>query len=202
MAVRKLVYDPKQIFQLAEQFHLSSLAIMTQYVRNATAPEKRLGDPSEGVIVMGKVADVEIFPSYTCAAFSLELYLKSLLTIEHGELEQGGHYLSTYFVPLSPESKVKIRLYAEERGEEATQRNQRVSDKENLGIAYPKFDFDKAMEDAERSFVKTRYAYEDNFEIGGAFTSHSIICATRRVILDRYPEWSSVDPHFQHLLGS
>jgi hypothetical protein len=185
-----LTFDPRSIFQLAEEFHIAHTALITKFV--AEHRDKSIGITNTigpRVIEMGSTIDVQAFPALTSLALALELYFKCLITIEKGGFLP-RHELDGFFNELSAQSQDKIRQYATELGNAEADNFNRLSQQRGLPT-FPKFDFDTALDEAKNAFIRYRYAYEEGFDpkvqSGGL---GPIIDGARRVILDLHPDWT------------
>lgn len=162
-------FDAKSIFTVAEQFRMSADILFQQW----------------------RDHHIQVVPpSFTCRAFSLELYLKTLLTIERGGYPQSGHNLESYMEPLSIETKNKIRDYTNMIAVPSRKKDQELSRQRGFP-APPDFDYDTALKASANAFVNWRYVYEGNFKPAEGWQGGEIIQAVRRIILEHHPDWAS-----------
>ena len=164
------VYDARAIFDTAEVFHTSAERLFRAFVQES----------------------IQIIPaSLTCYAFSLELYLKSLITIEKGGFpSKGAHDLQAFFTDLSQDAQDKIRSIATQFGTKRAIQFQEGAKKMGAPTP-PDFDYDTALTASKRGFVNWRYVYENNFKPDEGWQGGEIIFAVRAVILEHHPDWGS-----------
>ena len=164
-----LAYDARKIFELAEQFHRASSILLSAFDQK----------------------NIQVIPpSFTCIAFSLELYLKSLITLEKGGYTKGNHNLEKFIEMLNPDTKDKLRLYAIAIAEPQIKQFQDFAKAKGLP-PLPDFDFDAALTASKNAFVNWRYVYEENFKENEGWQASEIILAVRKIILELHPEWAT-----------
>ena len=115
-------------------------------------------------------------PLYTCAALSLELYLKCLLIIEHGSYIE-DHDLSKLFNLLRSQTKRALKKrYAKWVKEETV---------------FPELlnftTFEALLEACKLTFTKGRYSFELN---PFSWTLDGLTVATKERILRLHPDWA------------
>lgn len=163
-------YDPKSIFHTAKSFNNSSKFLWANFLN------------------IGKYTTFA--PAGTCAALALELYFKTLITIEKGGYERGNHDLYQYFSALSSTSQDKIRLYAAPRVDNLKDAIAAIATRNNEQTIKI-YGFDDMLKASKNAFMKFRYHFEQTMEDGEGWTGYPISDAIRKVILDIHPEWDA-----------
>jgi len=117
-------------------------------------------------------------PSHTCAALSLELYFKSLICLEKGNVPR-DHRLVELFAHISLQSQLAIRkAFA---AEDFVRAYTTPSDKA--------YEFDAILREANTAFINYRYSFEGVF--GSSFLIWPVAQATRKHILSLRPSWAT-----------
>jgi hypothetical protein len=129
------VYDPRQIFDTADQFLISGENLFKSFDKKG----------AQFVTV-----------TMTCLAFSLELYFKSLITIEKGGFpDKAGHNVKSLLEMLDDDTQQKIKEYVTEDGVGKVKKYQEAA--KLRGTSPPEdFDFDNSVEASNRAFVNWR----------------------------------------------
>ena len=184
--------DPEKTFLSAEQF-LEAARILA---RHMPGPER-------------KYSPAVPFPYIVHAAFSLELFLKCLLTLEGG-LNGGlrrSHKAKDLFDGLQPKTK-KALEERDSRGRRGTQQRQYENALKAEGAESPKVQFLEMLAkttladdlaEANDAFEYFRYSFEDS-EDGKTrgFTLGFFVEDLRVFILELMPEWDRTgQPTFQ-----
>ncbi|MHB9003911.1 MAG: hypothetical protein ACYC6C_07580 [Coriobacteriia bacterium] len=133
--------DWKSIFALGESFHDSAQVLWNESVRTLAAQP-------------GPVTVPFVLPAVVCTAFSIELFLKALLTIETGGTPR-VHSLKRLFGRLSTESATSI----ERHYDQLTSANPNV---QAMKQQFPQISvaLSDVLVSGDRAFEEIRYAYE------------------------------------------
>jgi hypothetical protein len=125
-------------------------------------------------------------PMVVCTAFSMELYLKCLITIEGGD-HKNEHNLERLFRKTSAGSQDAIRKNYEKK--RAIQDAQFAAAKVP---ARPKSDFDHVLLASADAFVDFRYIYEGGIGQGEGWLAGPISECVRDRIIELHPEWANL----------
>lgn len=135
-------------------------------------------------------------PQIVLSAFSSELFLKCLYSIESERSPPRGHNLKTLFKELSlPRRKKIIELWD---AYAATREPFWCAAEQTVGQALSR-DFLDVLDEGARGFEKMRYAYEDE---AFRFRLADLPGMLRTVVLEVRPEWESAPVHLQPLSTS
>jgi hypothetical protein len=157
--------DPKAIFQSGEMYRAASAI---------------LGQP--------RYSPQFIAPACALAAFSLELYFKSLIVFDD-RVAPENHDLQRLFSLLSRDHQQKIRDFF--RQENAKLELQYRAIEKHEGRPIPRPNFDRILDLSKNAFTKLRYAYQtDNLRDGEGWTGSVIWDGTRTLILKLHPDWA------------
>jgi hypothetical protein len=127
-----------------------------------------------------------VVPSLVTSVFATELYLKCLLLLDKG-VETKDHNLRHLFDKLKPATRQKIQTHFLR----ALPDLQAIYDRDwqALGFAQrPVVDFDFVLDGGKDAFKRFRYLHEGLTSADG-WMGHEIGMCTRKVILERHPEW-------------
>jgi hypothetical protein len=108
-----------------------------------------------------------MMPLMVARAFSFELYLKCLISIEGKEVPHHHHLRKIFDILSSRRLGTKIRSLT----------------------------FDSALDLSSNAFEKLRYADEKNMGDGEGWMASEISNGARRVILGLYPDWDQPFKH-------
>jgi len=143
---------------------------------------KRFEDSAELLFKVGVSDPNKYFiPAWVMAAFSLELYLKSILQYEKGTIKK-THSIKAIFNELNEDTKDKIRV----NFKADIIRNPPINIKEleeQSGIKISN-DFDNVLSDVSSLFVDFRYIFEQKNEANSFIYIENL----RRVITERVLE--------------
>jgi hypothetical protein len=175
---RIIIYDPRQMFLLAEEFRRAK-TLLTQTQRRA------------GLLSREWVPK----PTIMISAVSLELYLKCLYILDHSisHKKLHTHDIKTLFDLLPPETKRKLREYFDPA------EGQRILDfhRQHHGRDVPgmpcKFTFDFALFGSSNTFEWIRYAYERPNRPSEQWFGSPLIDAARKLIVERNPGWAAMN---------
>jgi len=156
-------YTAKDIFNSASSFDWASVAVIEK---------------------SDQTNDVGTFmaPFVTLSAFSIELYLKCIYTIEYGKDAPYQHDLDKLFSKLTDESRVVIRMFYDMFVEKDVVVNAML-----VQVPEAKIDLDSVLKESGKAFEKWRYSYQRN--ITGFPASRPLIQALRARIQILKPEW-------------
>lgn len=169
---KKAVIDPRSIFIAAEQYRAAAHVVRTS-----------------------PIGPHILWPTITCSAFSLELYLKSLILLETGTPAE-GHDLRVLFDKLKPKTQDAIKTgaaagiariparFAQVARAVPTMAAQ-IGDPSRFG------DFDTVLNDSSQAFKAFRYAFE-GMTGKDQWMAEPITEAIRRHILTANPSWKAV----------
>ena len=169
MAKRKP--KPLDIFIVADQFRLvgKTLTIIT---RHPAFPVMHNQNP--------------VTASMVCAAFSLELYFKTLIRM--GRKTYGNeHDLSKLFYKIGRRPRRKIRKYWNENSSVVPAYVESVYGKD--GNPIPNVTFDWVLSASKDAFVSMRYIYEVGIAPDTGWLADTIVEAARHTIIERNPTW-------------
>jgi hypothetical protein len=155
--------DAKKILHSAEIFRLATRILATQIEG---------GHPSF------------LAPYGVNAAFTLELYLKCLLTLERGSPPR-GHNLLQLFNKVRPANQARIRVYYDNAPEKSRQLRQAMQAVTGLPS-----DFDSDLKASQRAFELMRYHWEGTWELGTGWSAGDITESVRHVIFEIRPDWA------------
>jgi hypothetical protein len=157
--------DPKVIFQSGEMYRAASAV---------------LGQP--------RFSPRFIAPACALAAFSLELYFKSLIVLDN-RVPPENHDLQRLFSLLSKDHQQNIRHFFKQ--ENAKLELQFRAAEKLVGRPIPRPNFDQILDLSKSAFVKLRYAYQtDSLRQGEGWTAQVIWDGTRTLILKLHPDWA------------
>jgi hypothetical protein len=164
------VLDPFQIFLTAEAFRAAAVVLENKLSQEQLA--------------------VYSWPAVTNSAFALELYLKTLLTIEHGRCGR-GHDLTKLFRSLTPQSRDSL-----------TKKHNALAKTDTLLAAVNKHtgmkvDLQSLLVQGRMAFEQYRYAYE-GVPTSTGWGLHVFLVCIRDHILRHRPEWKK-EPAFGFL---
>jgi hypothetical protein len=169
--------DPLKIFEQAHGFY-QALAILCNIEPEDTQLAVTIGEP---VMVVG--------------AFTIELFLKCLISLETGTLPTRVHHLKELFDKLTPATQIRIEA---EWQKIAAHRSAEWDGFENsLGIEIAR-DLPSALAAGADAFQRIRYSYEGGNE-SLQFYLQDLPRALGRVILEAKPEWSGHRRGYQPL---
>lgn len=169
-------YDPQKVFNSAEWYNSAVHALTPLVEFNHSLA----------------------IPRATMAAFSLELYLKCLISLETGQNAPPWHELDKLFKKLSPATRQEIRkLYDNPtEGQEISNRLQlkRGSEKksaEEKSLVAPS-SLNESLKTSARAFDQFRYIFEIGFVTGrrAAWNADYVVLCARKTILKRQPAWA------------
>jgi HEPN domain len=158
----EMAADPKDIFRTAEVFRTGS-AILNNH-----------GMPQC------------MFPMVICSAFSLELYLKSLILIEGGTYGK-LHDLEKLFSRVKPKSQKIIRASYETHKMKMDAMFATFKD-----IPAPKTDFDSVLHASAKAFENFRYAFEGIVKDQEGWMASPICDSVRERIVELQPDWANL----------
>jgi hypothetical protein len=177
---RVIIYDPRRIYALAEEFHRAFLVLhKAQYNVPLITPYSVL--PSAVTMI---------------AAFSLELYLKCLHVMDHASSPEQTHNLKYLFEALSGTTKRKIEKYFDPTAGQAALDDIRKKLPPNAVIWHLplKFDLSFAIFASSKAFEYVRYAYERPAYVTEQWCGGPIIDAIRKLIAEQNPTWKYLPP--------
>ena len=139
--------------------------------------------------ILRREQDQPSSPPVVCAAFALELYLKSLIAMRPGARVPSDHNLKRLFDGLDAHTQGQIRAYFQPyEAETQIYLDQAYS---GAGKSRPAGDlFDFVLRASQGAFVSFRYIYEKGLRANQGWGADRIMQAARNVILDRNPEWA------------
>ena len=155
------VLDPFQIFLTAEAFRTAAVVL-------------------ENTLSREKLA-VYSWPAVANNAFAVELYLKTLLTVEHGRCGR-GHDLTELFRNLTPQSRNSLT-----KKHNALAKTDRVLALANKHMGF-KVDLQSLLVQGRLAFEQYRYAYE-GVPTSAGWGLHVFLFCIRDHILQLRPEW-------------
>jgi len=126
-----------------------------------------------------------IVPRTVLLAFSLELYLKCIITLE-GKEYIGIHHLEKLFSELEGDTQTVIKACYNQRNGNAAAA---ALEYKKLGISVS-HDFESALSLSSNAFQKFRYAFEKPSEMFG-WMADDILQCVRATILARNPDWAN-----------
>ena len=160
-------WEPIAAFKQAEAFRLAALAL------------NRMHKTGFAVVYCA------------CDAFALELYLKCLLMA--GGHAGSGHDLWKLFFRLPANDQMAIRRhFGDSIFPQVVEVVNRVEMGELPRSSLDTFDFEVCLRRSATAFHKFRYFHEGLMEDGDGWTAGGIVNATRRRILDLYPDWANL----------
>ena len=133
-------------------------------------------------------ADLSL-PSVISAAFSLELYLRSMLALEKKFPPKVLHDLLDLFIKLSPETQGAIRSSANPLIKRSMKNLKAEATRLNAPIAKLPSSVEECLARSRNAFVGLRYIFESKNDVPAEWFGTSISNATRDAILSRHPEW-------------
>jgi hypothetical protein len=144
-----------------------------------------------GFILLGSRRPDMHEPALTCQAFSLELYLKCLITMHAGTTPR-HHNIAKLFEQCSPKHQEMMRTFylgyfASEPAELAVQRRMK---QEFPGIPDPR-DLPAVLVAASTGYEKLRYNYEPPSGDPGYFQGQ-LLRAARQAVFTLQPDWSRI----------
>jgi HEPN domain-containing protein len=160
-------HDPSNIFVVAEQFRHASKFLNLTMQQEVWKHDVRV-------------------PIMTCSAFALELYLKSLISMETCKKPPEKHELDFLFGKLQRSTQTEIRQFFDAnsastiafvRGKYERQRQ-----------PTPRVDFDFCLNASRRAFPVSRYVYE-GMPAEQGWLGEIIMEGARAIILKRFPLW-------------
>ena len=177
---------PEEIFALAAEFEVSSRVLLAEVHKwqapafYATAEEalRRPGPPT-------------YVPSVVTSAFSLELYFKTLITLERGSYSVvKAHHLGKLFGMVSTAHRKRIT----ERFEAETQHHPRwmiLKDKRYKPANPKDWQIEGVLANAANTFPEYRYLFE-GIKTVTDLTFEPVVRATRETILEINPDWTKL----------
>ena len=165
-------HNPANIFVVAEQFRFADKMLNLMLNGDLQYQGQRIP------------YDVSA-PMVTCAAFSLELYLKCLISMEMGKAPPNRHECDYLFSLLHIDTQAAMREYFRKEGGPTIAFIE--SQFAKLSRPAPMIDFDYVLHASRRAFPIARYLYEGLPGEQG-WVAEVIMESARAVILKRFPQ--------------
>jgi HEPN domain-containing protein len=160
-------HDPSNIFVVAEQFRHASKFLNFSMLKGVCEYDVRV-------------------PMVTCSAFALELYLKSLISMERGAKPPEKHELDFLFGKLQCSSQAEVRRFFDANSVETIAFAR--AEHEGQRQPAPRINFDFCLKASRRAFPVSRYVYEGMPALQG-WLGEVIMEGARAIILKRFPAW-------------
>jgi hypothetical protein len=137
-------------------------------------------------------------PCSVLESLSLELYLKTLAVMEHGDRSHlQDHDYRTLFADLSADTRKTLR----DRWDAWVAENMGwASSLKEMTKAFPEFarsdEFDQMIEHNARAFEEWRYCHEFVGKRAIPWTAQPFVGIVRDLIVERKPDWAPLTAHF------
>jgi len=141
---------------------------------------------------MGPFNPPYMFPSIVCEAFSLELYLKCLITKEGSE-DFGTHDLEQLYGLVSAGNRARIEEIFNERYLPQEQRMAEIVHKQlKKSGECPKVTLQDYLHKSRRAFESFRYIHEKTKSMDGdGWSAKAVLQAVRERLIEIEPEWAN-----------
>ena len=152
-----------------------TMPVEQQYFQSANAYYQGAAILMKPPAAGGRTNPFLVQPAVTCAALSLKLFLKSLLSIEGGDRDDAFFHIADLYRGLSSRQKRALLQKFDELS------NTQMSSEQLIG----------RLEALDSAFVRWRYVHEEDARSVNLEDLEEMILAVKATIVALKPEWQS-----------